>query len=303
MFAAFSPLWTYCLFVIFVVGLCMGSFLNCLAWRMTHGESVLHGRSHCTSCGHVLGARDLVPVLSWVLSRGRCRYCGSPVSARYPATELICGLVYASLFVRYGPTLEACELIAFASVLLVLSLTDLDDYIIPNKTIVAALVIRVVYLVTAGALGLVSMPAAAIDAVVGGLAVGLSLYVLTCIMDRVLGRASFGGGDIKLLFVAGAYFGWQQCLFLIPLACVIGLLFGLISPSRGRTSANDSAPEYKAEEVHLSDTHAVDDKSIEPSGKQSAGLIPFGPAIALSCWVTMLVGQQVLNWYLSFVHF
>ena len=75
----------------FVFGLFMGSFLNCLAWRITHGESVLRGRSHCASCGHVLEVRDLVPVLSWLLLGGRCRFCGERISARYPIAELACG--------------------------------------------------------------------------------------------------------------------------------------------------------------------------------------------------------------------
>lgn len=266
----------YCATVIAILGLCMGSFLNCLAWRMTHGESVLHGRSHCTTCGHVLGARDLIPVLSWVLSHGRCRYCGDRVSARYPATELLCGVLYVSIFLRYGLTLEAAELIAFASVLLVLSLTDLDDYIIPNATIVAAIVVRLGYLALGGALGLFDAVPLLVQSLISGVAVVVPLVVLVLIMDRVLGRESFGGGDIKLLFVAGLYFGWQQCLFLIVVACVMGLVFGMYGQRRGAKSSADN---------------------------EEANLIPFGPSIAAACWITMLVGPQVLGWYLGLIRF
>ena len=262
--------------VLAVLGLCMGSFLNCLAWRMTHGESVLRGRSHCTTCGHVLAARDLVPVLSWAVSRGRCRYCGAHVSARYPATELLCGVVYVSVYVRYGLSLQTVELIAFASVLLVLSLTDLDDYIIPNATIVAAIAIRVAYLAALFVWGDLDLLPALGRSLANGLAVALPVLVLALVMDRVLGRESLGGGDVKLLFVAGMYFGWQQCLFLVIVACATGIVVGM-------AGMRQQPPD--------------------PAGQDEPRLIPFGPSLALACWITMLVGQEVLGWYLGLIHF
>lgn len=274
-----SPLvMAYLVFVTTVLGLCMGSFLNCLAWRMTHGESVLHGRSHCTSCGHVLGARDLVPVFSWLSTHGTCRYCGERVSARYPATELLCAVVFASILVRYGVDVQALELMAFASVLLVLSLTDLDDYVIPNATIVAAIAIRLAYLVYCWAAGAGELFALVGGSIAAGLVVAVPIIVLVLIMDRVLGRESFGGGDIKLLFVAGMYFGWRQCLFLVLVACFLGIAFGMLGQS-GRSKVR--GVESAQEDGQGSDAH----------------LIPFGPSIATACWITMLVGQHVLDWY------
>lgn len=255
-----------------VLGLCMGSFLNCMAWRMTHGESVAHGRSHCTSCGHVLAARDLVPVISWLSTRGKCRYCKERVSARYPATELLCAVVYVSILLRYGLAVQTIELMAYASVLLVLSLTDLDDYVIPNATIVACIAIRLAYLAYVAASGEGELVMLVGSSIAQGLAVAVPILVLVLIMDHVLGRESFGGGDVKLLFVAGMYFGWQQCLFLIVVACVLGIAFGL---------AVQRKPEGKKVLEDGAETH----------------LIPFGPSIAISCWITMLVGHQALNWY------
>lgn len=273
-----SPvLLTYCAFVVAVLGLCMGSFLNCLAWRMTHGESVLHGRSHCTSCGHALGVRDLVPVLSWLASRGTCRYCGDRVSVRYPATEVFCAVVYVSLLLRFGISAEAVEMIAFASVLLVLSLTDLDEYVIPNATIVVAIAIRLAYIALQGAMGADAL-ALLVQSLVGGFAVAVPVLLLALIMDHMLGRESLGGGDVKLLFVAGLYFGWQQCLFLIVVACVLGILMGTFG------QASKGEPDVA---------------SSSDSDEATSHLIPFGPAIALACWVTMLVGDGVVSWYLS----
>ena len=274
-----SPVITiYCVLVAALCGMCMGSFLNCMAWRMMNGKSVLRGRSHCTSCNHVLGMRDLIPVLSWLASKGRCRYCGAPVSARYPVTELICGMLYISVLLRYGLTLEAIQFVLFASVLFVLSLTDLEAYIIPNATIVAALVIRTVYIVLGGALGLHDMGSVAIESLIGGFGVAVPVLVLALIMDHVLGKESLGGGDVKLFFVAGTYFGLAQSLFLVIVACVLGIVSGLVGAS------------------HAASRKENDDSDADNSA--SSHLIPFGPSIAVACWVTMMVGQQVVDWYL-----
>ena len=271
-FAAFGA---YCIFLTAVLGLCMGSFLNCLAWRMTHGESILRGRSHCTDCGHALAARDLIPVVSWLVSRGRCRYCGKRVSVRYPLTEIICACGYVSILLAYGLSAQTIELVAFFSVLLVLSLTDLDDYVIPNSTIVAAIVIRLAYLVYGGLTGAFDLWPTLGWTLLNGVVVAVPVIILALVMDRVLGRDSLGGGDVKLLFVAGLYFGWQQCLLLLIIACVIGILFSFVG-ARGQAT-NQAGDE-------------------EEGGSRP---IPFGPAIAIACWVVMLVGSQALDWYLG----
>lgn len=286
----------YTLLVTGLFGLVMGSFLNCLAWRITHGESVLRGRSHCTSCGHVLGVRDLVPVLSWLSTRGRCRYCGERVSARYPATELLCAAVYVSIVVRYDITLEAVEMLAFASVLLVLSLTDIDKFIIPNSCILAAIAIRVAYVVAAGSLGLLpagqDMGGVLLSSLVSALAVGAALVVIALVMDRVLGRESVGGGDVKLLAVAAFYFGWQQCLLLLVVACVIGIVVGMVQLSH---AVRDLPSGDEAATDELSDGDASD----AGSGGMDPRAFPWGPSIALACWFCMLFGSQIISWYMG----
>jgi leader peptidase (prepilin peptidase)/N-methyltransferase len=152
----------------------------------------------------------------------------------------------------------------------VLSLTDLDEYVIPNVTIIVAIAIRLAYILAEGFFGNGDMLVMLRDAAIGGVSVAVPVLLLALVMDRVLGRESLGGGDIKLLFVAGLYFGWQQCLFLLMVACVLGLVFAAIG-RRGAGSSDDS----------------------------NARLIPFGPSIAAACWITMLFGEQVLRWYLT----
>ena len=277
----FDPVITaYVLVVAGLLGLVMGSFINCWAWRSTHGESVLSGRSHCPACGHELSGRDLVPVFSWLLAGRKCRYCSEPVSARYPITELLCAAVFVGIVYVHGLSFETVELLIFACVLLFLSLTDLDSYIIPNACIVIALVVRAVYLGVAYFMGTVSLDAIGYY-VASGLGMGIALVIVVLIADKVLGRESMGGGDLKLYAVAGFYFGWQQGLFVVIVSCVIGIVVALLS-MRGNTS-NEEPSESDVE-------------SDEGVMKRA---IPFGPSIAAACVITMLAGGPFITWYFS----
>lgn len=326
----YDPLITaYVLFVAALLGLVTGSFVNCWAWRYLAGESIVNGRSHCTSCGHELSARDLVPVFSWLASKGRCRYCGAKVSARYPLTELVTALVFVGIVAVYGLSIETVELLVFASVLLFLSLTDLDEFLIPNGCIIVALVVRVTYMAVAFAMG--DMNVDDIVFYVGSaFGMGLCLLVLVLVADRLFKRSSMGGGDLKLYFVAGLYFGWQQGLFLIVLSCIAGILATLVAmalvpgsrsesePDSGEpdeealeTPTETAAPEAATLQTPPSEAATPEPPASEPPASEAASsdnppslmgqLIPFGPSIAFSCVVTMLVGQPFVSWYLSLV--
>lgn len=324
----------YALVVAGLLGLVMGSFINCWAWRSTHGESVLKGRSHCATCDHELAARDLIPVVSWLASGRKCRYCGQKISARYPITELICAAVFVAVTAKYGPTLQTIELLAFCGVLLFLSLTDLDDYVIPNGCIITAIVIRIVYLAAAYFMGDMST-----DQIVfylaSGFGMGIALVIVVIIADKVLGRESMGGGDLKLYFVAGLYFGWQQGLLLVILSCIIGIAVALLAPPREDSpfDANDNNAERKDDKpeanspqnetadivseyiddaagaendsqvaVASNDATAVDSADEAANSSQTPvikRMIPFGPSIAAACVITMLVGDSLISWYLN----
>lgn len=116
-----------------VLGACMGSFLNCMAWRIVHGESVLHGRSHCDVCGHVLGAGDLIPVVSYIIHKGRCKYCGAKLSAGHVFAEVLTALTFLLLVLKYDISLQALEYILLACLLLAAAFTDLEGYMIPDR--------------------------------------------------------------------------------------------------------------------------------------------------------------------------
>ena len=97
----YKPLLVFCVIVMFFFGACMGSFLNCAAWRITHGESFLKGRSHCPSCNHPLGILELIPVFSWLVQGGRCRHCGEKISVRYLLTETAFGIISVVCLLRF----------------------------------------------------------------------------------------------------------------------------------------------------------------------------------------------------------
>jgi len=245
-----------------LLGLIMGSFLNCLAWRLVHGESVMKGRSHCAVCGHVLGPLDLVPLLSWLLLKGRCRYCGEKVSARYPLAELACGALYGSMAWRYGFSAETLRFLLLFSVLLAISLVDLEDGWVPDRLLIAG---------AAGYLALLPLGPEPVKllsrGLIGAAALFAPMLLLVLAADKLLGRESMGGGDLKLFALLGLYFGWKLGLLLVILSCFTGLAFAVIM------------------------------------GKAKPGKpFPFAPAMAAAAWITAMWGDNIIKFYLSFFY-
>ncbi len=200
-----------------VLGAVMGSFLNCAAWRLVHGESVLRGRSHCAVCGHELGAPDLVPILSYLFLRGKCRYCKKPISPRYPAVEAVCAVLYCTLLLRFDLSWHCLRMILLLSLLLLGALVDLEDGWIPDRvSVIAALCYIPLSLLEGGGKLLLT-------GLLSGGGVLIVLLAIVLVMDKILKTESMGGGDLKLFAVLGLYFGWQQGIFLVLVSCIMGL--------------------------------------------------------------------------------
>lgn len=210
-------------FVTFFLGITMGSFLNCVAMRVLSGEPIARGRSHCMSCGHKLGALDLVPLFSWLLLRGKCRYCESKISARYPLSELVLGIVYVLVLAKYDLTLRTLELIVLCSILLCVTLCDLDEHIIPDRFIVIGMINRIIFVVISGNI-LEELKLS----LIGAFSVSLPLLVLSLILDKILKKDTMGGGDIKLFFMAGMYFAWPVNVLVLLMSAIIGIVFGIL---------------------------------------------------------------------------
>ncbi len=208
--------------VVAILGACMGSFLNCCAWRIVHGESVSKGRSHCDACGHVLGAGDLIPVFSFLFARGRCRYCGTKLSVRHLLAEAVGAVCFVTLILKYDLSLQGLQMLVFASVLLAASLADLEGMMIPDRFIVIGAVSGLVFPL------LTDTPwQSLLQAVIGGVSVAGVLLLLILAGEKATGKELMGGGDIKLLFVTGLHLGWMGNILCLILACIFGILFGL----------------------------------------------------------------------------
>jgi leader peptidase (prepilin peptidase)/N-methyltransferase len=260
--------------VLAIFGLLLGSFANVVIWRFPRGESLSTPGSHCPSCGAPVRWYDNIPVVSWLLLRARCRACGEPIARRYPAVELLSGLLWLAAALIYGAGVQAVIAGFFFWTLLILTFIDLDTMRLPNP-IVAALavlglagatlsqVFRVDWVPLTGAQAaplLVALLGAALGA---GLSGGIAaLYA------GVRGRSGFGMGDVKLLGAMGLFLG-PYVLLALFVGSLFGAVVGVVTAARSETGL--------------------------------ATKIPFGPFLALGGIFAALAGPDVVRMYLALV--
>jgi prepilin signal peptidase PulO-like enzyme (type II secretory pathway) len=182
----------------------------------------MQGRSHCGACGHTLAARDLFPVLSWVATRGRCRYCGAKVSVRYPLSELAAAAVYVALVARFDVSWAALGWIGFFSILLAAAYADSEAMVVPGKFLLAAMVWRLLFLFVGG-----NIWQRLLQSVIGAAAVAVPLLLVVLLYERLAKKEAMGGGDLKLFAVIGFALGWQKTLLALIFSCAVGILVAL----------------------------------------------------------------------------
>ena len=244
----------------FVLGATIGSFLNVCIWRLPLGESVVYPPSHCPACGTSIRARDNIPVLGYLLLRGRCRSCGARISLRYPAVELLTGLTSMLLLYHFGlsPTLAVYG--CFAGALIVITFIDIDHQIIPDVISLPGVVLGVIFSVLGYGVPL-------FDSVVGVVLGGGILYLVAVGYHAWTGREGMGGGDIKLLAMIGAFLGWRGVLVTLLLGSFSGALIGIAL--------------------------------IVARGADARLPIPFGPFLALGAACALFFGDALIHWYLQ----
>lgn len=249
----------YLIFLFAILGLVMGSALNCLALRLASGRKWSgSSRSACPACGHTLSPADLVPLFSWLALGGKCRYCKAPVSPRYPITEAALALIYVSLLLKFGLTVQLITPMVFASCLFCLSLVDLDTQIIPDRFILIPIAFRGAELLITGGFG------GLLHGCLPGFIIAGAVLVLSLIMDKVLKKDTMGGGDIKLLFVIGMFLSLPACMLMVMVACVIGIAMAALM------------------------------MKVSPDTP-----FPFGPALSIAAVICMLCGENIVTWYLG----
>ena len=245
---------TYLIYaLIFIFGITIGSFLNVCIYRIPRGETVVTTPSHCMTCGHKLRWFELLPLFSYIFLRGRCRSCKSQISPQYPIIEAVNGLLYVLVFAVNGLNLISIIYALFTSALLVLTVIDWRTYEIPISINIFILVL--------GCLKVVLDFNNFLDYLIGFFIVSGFLVVLYMITK---GRA-IGGGDIKLMAVAGLLLGWQLIVLAFLIGCVLGSILHLIR--------------------------------MKVSGAER--MLAMGPYLSAGLFIAMLWGNSFINWYLS----
>ncbi len=243
-----------------LIGLCVGSFLNVVIYRLPLGQSLVSPRSRCTKCGYELRWYDNVPVLSWAWLGGRCRQCRAPISVQYPIVEIITGLLFMLVvwLTPVGPLLFS-RLILIA-ILVALFGIDLEHQILPNVITLPGIVVGLMFSVIAPP----GWQAALIGAVLGAAV----LYGIAAAYYAVRREEGLGMGDVKMLAMIGAFLGWKAVLVTLVLSSFSGAAIGLalIAAQRG--------------------------------GMKLA--LPFGTFLAVGALTAMLVGETLIAWYAGF---
>jgi leader peptidase (prepilin peptidase)/N-methyltransferase len=203
-------------------GLVVGSFLNVVAWRWPREESIVYPGSHCPRCGKPIAWYDNIPVVSWLLLRGRCRSCREKISIRYPLIELASGSLSVLCFFCFGLSKAYFIYFAFASSLLAASIIDLEHRLIPDEISIGGAVVG---------LGLAFLPGARVEpsaALLGACAGFLLLFAVAQGYYLLTKREGMGLGDAKLLAMIGAFLGWRSLPLAIFAGSVLGSLVGLL---------------------------------------------------------------------------
>jgi leader peptidase (prepilin peptidase)/N-methyltransferase len=227
---------------VFIFGLIIGSFLNVCIRRIPSGASIVKPASSCPNCHTPIKPYDNIPVLSYLLLRGKCRVCRKPISAFYPVVELITGLLFLGCYRAFGISPEMLKWAAFSALMIVLVFTDLRERLLPDAVNYTGLAIGLAISlfttpVDGSALWLSNRifdmppPAPALslaDAVLGAVAGGGLLWVVSEVYFRVRGREGMGLGDVKMMMMAGAFLGPKRTVLTILVGSLLGALLGIV---------------------------------------------------------------------------
>jgi len=268
---------------VFLIGLVIGSFLNVCILRLPHGRSIVTPPSHCPGCKKGIRFYDNIPVVSFLVLRGRCRNCGEHISWQYPLVELLNGLLYVWIVQEFWISGEALLLMALCSSLIVITFIDFDHQIIPDViTLPGMLVGLTLAPFFMPALGdplpfhldrvlpqAVPYLTAFFNSLIGLVLGGGPLLAIGWTWEKLRKVEAMGGGDVKLMGMVGAFLGWKNALLTIMLGALAGSVIGI---------ALIIFTKHKMEKV-----------------------IPFGPFLAVGAIAALFYGSDILSWYLGFI--
>jgi leader peptidase (prepilin peptidase)/N-methyltransferase len=241
-----------------VVGLMVGSFLNVCIYRIPQRRSVVHPRSRCAACGRPLAWYENIPVISYIVLRGRCRTCGTRISLQYPIVEIVTAAAFVMQYEALGLTPLLAVRVAFACILIVLFAIDLEHQLLPNVITLPAL--------CAGLAVSVVVPPGIVGALIGALVGGGILFLIAEVYFRLRHEEGMGMGDVKMLAMIGAFLGWKLTVLTLIVASIGGSVAGivLLITRRGNLKA----------------------------------AIPFGVFLSPAAFLASLYGDPLVSWYL-----
>lgn len=252
--------------LIFILGLAVGSFLNCVIYRLKKNESFLKGRSYCPKCKHQLSWQDLIPLLSFFELRGKCRYCQKPISWQYPLVELATAILFVGVFhISFPNFLLSFYYFLISSFLIIIFVFDLNHYIIPDEIIYPAIFLAFLYDIVYSYFILHNL-----NLIINSFysSLGASLFFLIIFL---ISRGKWlGFGDVKLAFFMGLFLGSPAILVSLFLAFFIGAIIGI-----GLIS-------------------------LKKKGLKSE--VPFGPFLVTGTLIALFWGEQIVHWYLNLFH-
>lgn len=247
-----------------IVGASIGSFLNVCIYRWPEEQSVVRPPSRCPACETELAWRDNVPVLGWLLLRGRCRYCGVRVSAQYPLIEFATALIWIAAVARFGFDVEALRMAIFLSILLGIAMTDARAMVIPDQFTLIGAGIGLILAAFPGGMPFTS-------AVVGAVAGYGLLWAVKLMAEKALGKPALGVGDIHMMLLVGAFTGLPGMLLTLMIGSVLGVIVGVpLTALRGR--------------LQLMGTY-----------------LPLGTFLAVGAALAYVWGPAMIGWYLGFI--
>ena len=217
-----------------LLGLVVGSFLNVVIYRLPAGESVASPGSRCPHCGHAVRPWDNIPLVSWVLLRGRCRDCGAPVSPRYALVEALTCALFLLFVAQFGITLTTLFRLVFASAMVAVVFIDYDHQIIPDVITLPGFGL--------GLLASLLGPPGIKDALLGALVGGGTLFLIGFAYEKLRGIEGMGGGDVKLGLMLGAFTGWEGALFTLMAASAVGAVVGVFLVAARRAHGQTALP-------------------------------------------------------------
>jgi leader peptidase (prepilin peptidase)/N-methyltransferase len=278
-----------------LLGAALGSFLNVciLRWGAEPKQSVVHPPSRCPRCGRGLAWYDNIPVVSWLVLRGRCRGCAEPISIQYPLVELATAVIWGYFAWRHGLSMEALRNAVFGTLLLGIAMTDAREYIIPNEFTYGGMGLALLLSIPGG-------PRELLDSLHGIIFGAGLLYLIGALGSFIARRDAMGGGDVAMMAMVGGFLGWQSVLATIFVGACIGVVLHIASLLLARQ--RHPVPAAATEAAVPAPAPATDPEFKTREELHAEGYLPFGVSLAIAAAMIVLVDARgpLVAWFASY---